>query len=129
MNMNWNPRGSRGVPTTGTNAPPTANQAQPSGCNLHQQHQLPTRLQCNCFKGSISELCGHIYDLVGICSATTQAIATYTGHKLGGDICCSIETFTLATLTIQPGQYHHPQPLMAPLFPLIQLRWTFIWKK
>ena len=49
-------------------------------------------------------MCGHIYDLVGIRSAdlftmTTHAIATYTGRNLGGDICHSIETFTLATLT------------------------------
>ena len=55
-------------------------------------------------KGAFSELHGDIYDLVGIDSTnlftmTTRAIATYTGCELGGDICCSIETFTLATLT------------------------------
>ena len=47
---------------------------------------------------------GHIYNLVGICSAdlftiATHAIATYMGHELGGNIHHSIEMFTLATLT------------------------------
>ena len=104
MNMNQNPRGSCGPPTAGMNASPTPNQAQLGGCNPNQQRQPPTWIQCICFKGAISELCGHIYDLVGICSAdlfttTAQAIATYMGCKLGGDIRHSIETFMLATLT------------------------------
>ena len=79
-------------------------QGQPGGRSPNQQHQLPTWLQGKRLEGAISELCGHIYDLVGIWSAdlfttTTHAIATYTGCKLCGDICHSIETFTLATLT------------------------------
>ena len=44
MNTNRNPRGSRGIPTTGTNAPPTANQAQLGGHNPNQQNvNLPLR--------------------------------------------------------------------------------------
>ena len=39
---------------------------------------------------------------------TTCAIATYTGCELGGDICHSIETFMLATLT------HPTRPLPQP---------------
>ena len=51
--------------------------------------------------------------MVGICSAdlfttTTRAITTYTGHELGGDICHSIETFMLATLT------HPTRPIPPP---------------
>ena len=58
------------------------------------------RIQHACFDRAISELRGHIYDLVGIQSAdllttTIQAITTYMGHELCGDICRSIETFML----------------------------------
>ena len=113
MNMNRNPQGGHGTPTTGTNAPPTASQAQPGGRSLNQQRQPPTWIQRIHFEGAISELHGHIYDLVGIRSAdlfttTTQAIATYMGHELGGDMCHSIETFTLATLT------HPTRPIPPP---------------
>ena len=66
MNMNQNPRGSHGTPTTGMNAPPTANQVQPGGHNPNQQRQPPTQIQCIRFEGAISDLYGHIYDLVGI---------------------------------------------------------------
>ena len=82
--------------STGTTTPPAINQAQPSGRPPNQQHQFPTWLQHNQFEGAISELCGHIYDLllVGIRSAnlftmTTHPIATYMGRELSGDICCS----------------------------------------
>ena len=46
--------------------PPTANQVQPGGHNPNQQRQPPTQIQCIRFEGAISDLCGHIYDLVGI---------------------------------------------------------------
>ena len=100
MNLNQNPRGGRGAPTPGTTTPPVIQQGQPGGRRLNQQRQFPTRLERNRFEGAISELRGHIYDLVGIWSAnlfttTTRTIATYTGRELGGDICHSIETFTL----------------------------------
>ena len=113
MNMNRNPQGSHGAPTTGMTTLPAIDQAQPGGCPPNQQCQFPTRLQHNWFEGAISELCGHIYDLVGICSAnlftmTTHAIATYMGRELGGDICHSIEMFTLTTLT------HPTRPLPPP---------------
>ena len=36
--------------TTGTNTPPTTNQAQPGGHNPNQQHQPPTQLQRICFE-------------------------------------------------------------------------------
>ena len=40
---------------------------------------------------------------------TTHAIATYMGRELSGDICCCIETFTLATLT-RPTRPLPPPP-------------------
>ena len=91
MNPNRNSRGGRGAPTPGTTTPPVIQQGQPSGCPPNQQCQFPTRLQRNWFEGAISELCGHIYDLVGIRSTnlftmTMHTIATYTGRELGGDI-------------------------------------------
>ena len=81
MNTNRNPRGGHGAPTPGMATPQVIHQGQPSGHPLNQQHQFPTWLQCNRFEGAISELCGHIYDLVGIWSTnlftmTTCAIAT-----------------------------------------------------
>ena len=104
MNTNRNPRGGHGVPTVGTTTPPAINHAQPGGRPPNQQCQFPTWIQWNRFKGAISELHGDIYDLVGIDSAnlftmTTRAIAPYTGCELGGDICCSIVMFKLATFT------------------------------
>ena len=66
MNTNRNPQGSHGTPTTGMNAPPTANLALPGGHNPNQQHQPPMWIHHIPFEGAISELCGHIYDLVGI---------------------------------------------------------------
>ena len=135
MNWNWNPRGGHGVPTTGMTTPPTINQAQPSGCPPNQQHQFPTKLQHNWFKGAISELHGHIYDLVGIRSAnlftmTTCAIATYTGRELGGDICHSIETFTLATL-ICPTRPFPPPPAtdrtIIPIDPVEKQLYAILW--
>ena len=96
-----------------TTTPPAINQAQPSGHPPNQQRQFPTRLQHNWFEGAISELRGHIYDLVGIHSAdlftmTICPIATYTGRELGCDIRRSIEMLTLATLT------HPTRPLPPP---------------
>ena len=69
MNTNWNPQGGRGVPTTGMTTPPAINQAQPGGRPPNQQCQFPPWIQHNWFDGAISELHGHIYDLVGIHSA------------------------------------------------------------
>ena len=65
MNPNRNPRGGCGAPTPGTTTPPTIQQGQPGGRPLNQQRQFPTWLQCNQFEGAISDLRGHIYDLVG----------------------------------------------------------------
>ena len=81
MNMNRNPQGGCGVPSTGMTTPPTINQAKPGGHPPNQQCQFPTWLQHSRYEGAISELHGHIYDLVGIRSAdlftmTTCAIAT-----------------------------------------------------
>ena len=114
MNPNRNPRGGCGAPTPGTTTPPVIQQGQPGGCPMNQQCQLPTRLQRNRFEGAISELCGYIYDLVGIRSAnlftmTTCMIATYTGCELGGDIRRPSETFTLAMLT-RPTRPLPPPP-------------------
>ena len=99
---------------TGMNTPPTANQAPPGARNPNQQQQPPNQSQHVHFEGAISELHGHIYDLVAIHSThlfttSTQAIATYMGHKLGGDICCSIETFMLASVT-HPTRAIPPPP-------------------
>ena len=56
-----------------------------------QQQQQPNRAQRTRFEAAILELRGHIYDLVGLRSTdrftkTTQAVAVYVGHELGGDI-------------------------------------------
>ena len=114
LNPNRNPRGGHGAPTPGMTTPPAIQQGQPGGRPPNQQRHFPTLLQCNRFEGAISELRGHIYDLVGIQSAdlftmTTCTIATYTGCELGSDICHFIETFTLATLT-QPTRPLPPPP-------------------
>ena len=69
MHANQNPQGSRAPPTTGMNTPSTANQAPPGACKPNQQCQPPNQIQRICFEGAISELHGHIYDLVRICSA------------------------------------------------------------
>ena len=45
MNVNQNPQGGCGVPTTGMTTPTTINQGQPSGRPPNQQHQFPTWLQ------------------------------------------------------------------------------------
>ena len=69
MSANQNPRGGHAPPTTGTNPPPTANQAPLGARTPSQPCHPPNQIQRIHLEGAISEVCGHIHDLVGICCA------------------------------------------------------------
>ena len=96
--------------TTSSSTPPQRRRGQ------QQQQGSQQRNQRTWFEGAINELKRHIYDLVGsrsadLISMTTRVIAVYVGGELGGDICQSVETYSLATL---PHPIRPPTPPPAP---------------